>query len=200
MKDILIVEDGLHERERLKRLFSAARYSVLAAESASEAEQLIASEQFRLVILDIGLEDKSGSHLFEILKGQSEVPHTIILTGNPSTHLKQRFLDEGAHAYIVKASPGAGNDALLQTVRSILGESAVDTAATGIALGDFAKKYLSESSRELFLDPDQQFPACTRCGGRNYIVSFAYKTQLPPIVEGKVQCADCTQVMDPEVG
>ena len=200
MKDILIVEDGLHERERLVRLFSAAHYSVLCAESAVEAEQLLAADQFRLVILDIGLEDKSGSHLFEHLKSHAEIPYTIVLTGNPSTHLKQRFLDEGAHAYIVKASAAASNDSLLQTVKSLLGDAAVRTASTGIPLAEFAKKYLNESSRELFLDVDQQFPACARCGGKNYIVSFSHKTQLPPLVEGKVMCADCAHVMDPEVG
>ena len=121
MKDILIVEDGLHERERLSRLFSGAQFSVECAENAEEAEHLLGAEKFRLVVLDIGLEDKSGSHLFQQIKSIEEPPFVIVLTGNPSAHLKQRFLDEGAAAYIVKASPAAANEALLSTVQSLLG-------------------------------------------------------------------------------
>ena len=72
MQDILIVEDGLHERERLTRLFSAANFSVSCAENAEEAEKLLGTIKFRLVVLDIGLEDKSGSHLFQQIKSTEE--------------------------------------------------------------------------------------------------------------------------------
>ena len=64
MADILIVEDGKNERERLLNLFSERGYQVEAAETVSEAEGLLQSTSFRLAILDIGLSDKSGSHLF----------------------------------------------------------------------------------------------------------------------------------------
>ena len=116
MKDILIVEDGLHERERLRKLFCEANFSVASAESVGEAEKLLSIEQFRLVILDIGLGDKSGSYLFQSIKRSGQVSFVVILTGNPSIHLKQRFLDEGAAAYIVKASAAAENEALLDRI------------------------------------------------------------------------------------
>ena len=199
MRDILIVEDGLHERERLDKVFTAAGYHVSSAESAQEAETLLGLESFRLAILDIGLGDKSGSHLFELMRRSNRVPYIIILTGNPSTHLKQKFLDEGAVAYIVKASSAAGNENLLDFVRSLLGVAKTESQM-GIPLSDFIKLYLTASSRELFMDKDQQIPPCQHCNATDFLVIFHHKTQLPPQVEGKVVCAHCLKDFDPEVG
>jgi len=199
MADILIVEDGANERERLIKLFQHASYSVRSAESVEEAERLLTVDQFRLAILDMGLGDKSGSYLFELITRSGKIPYVMILTGNPSVHLKQRFLDEGAAAYIVKASPAAENESLLGTVRSLLGTALVETAS-GIPLADFLRDYISASSRELFLDSDNRIPVCSKCGATEFIVCFTHKTQLPPIVEGKVMCAACNAEMNPEVG
>ncbi|MCB0346513.1 MAG: response regulator [Bdellovibrionales bacterium] len=199
MRDILIVEDGLHERERLEKLFRSNNYTVSCAESVNEAERLLRFEQFRLAILDINLGDKSGSHLFEQIKRSKRIPYVIMLTGNPSIHLKQRFLDEGASAYVVKASPEASNESLLERVRSLLGSAQLDSI-TGIALDDFLKLYVNEDSRELFLDVNGQAPVCSNCGSADFIVTFAHKTQLPPLVEGNVICVACGAAMDPEVG
>ncbi len=198
MHDILIVEDGYAERERLRNLFATAQFSVSCAESADEAEELASREQFRLAILDIGLADKSGTHLFERFKRTARIPYIIILTGNPSVHLKQRFLDEGAVAYIVKASSAAANDTLLELVRSLLGAGS-SAAVRGIPLADFVKQYLDEASRQLFMDADNKFSHCAKCGSTTYVVSFAFKTQMPPQVEGKVICSACGTEMDPEI-
>ena len=199
MQDILIVEDGRNERERLERIFRADGYRVSAAESAQEAETLLARETFRLAILDIGLADKSGSYLFDVMRRAGKIPYIIILTGNPSIHLKQRFLDEGAVAYIVKASSAAGNEPLLDQVRSLLGSSDV-RGPSGIPLADFLTLYASDATRELFYDADRQLPQCSKCGGRDFVVTFDHRTQVPPLVEGRVICVHCQSEFDPEVG
>jgi DNA-binding response OmpR family regulator len=199
MQDILVVEDGLHERERLKKLFQQSNFSVSVAESVKEAEKLLDIDEFRLVVLDIGLGDKSGSHLFELIKRSSRVPYVIVLTGNPSIHLKQRFLEEGAVDYIVKASPQAENDSLLNKVKSLLGTVELESV-NGIPLADFLRLYLTQSSRELFLDSNNSIAPCSQCGSNDYTVTFAHKTQLPPIIEGKVLCTHCDRELDPEVG
>jgi DNA-binding response OmpR family regulator len=199
MQDILVIEDGVQERERLVNLFAQAKYQVSSAESAEEAEQLLKADRFRLAFLDIGLSDKSGTHLFQQMKKAGNVNYIIIFTGNPSVHLKQRFLDEGATNYIIKASPAAKNEALVELVNSLLG-SPVDTKAEGVPLADFLSLYLSEESRELFLDENNKVAPCGECGGREFVVSFNHKTQLPPTVEGKVVCVGCGKELDPEIG
>lgn len=199
MADILIVEDGVRERERLCKLFESSDYSVKAVESVSEAERLLSVEQFRLAFLDIGLGDRSGSHLFELIKSSSSVPFVVILTGNPSVHLKQRFMDEGAAAYIVKASDASSNQSLLHLASSLLGTEKVSISG-GIPLSDFLRQYVNEASRTLFLDTDEKLPACSACASEEFVVTFEHKTQLPPEVEGLVVCAHCGKALDPEIG
>jgi DNA-binding response OmpR family regulator len=197
MKDILIVEDGRQERNRLDKLFSSVGYSVVACESVTAAEQVLERERFRLAVLDIGLGDKSGSLLFNKIKQNSGANYIIIFTGNPSVHLKQRFLDEGAADYIVKASPSARNESFLGRVQELIGDSTSE-GATGMALDEFLQ-YVSEKSRQLFLDVDDRIPPCGSCSSREYIVDFGSSAQMPPEVVGKVCCANCGHEMDPEI-
>lgn len=198
MKDILVVEDGKQERDRLEKLFSGAGYSVVACESVGAAEEALKHEEFRLAILDIGLNDKSGSLLFTTIRRAGRAGHIIIFTGNPSVHLKQRFLQEGAADYIVKASPQAQNDAFLSRVREIVGAPQPETH-DGIDLEQFLARYVSPTSRQLFLDSDNSLPECRTCKGRQYVVTFSHQPQVPPAVNGIVICAACGKQMDPEV-
>ncbi len=199
MRDILIVEDGKKDRERLEKVFTAEGYSVVACENVTDAEKHLEHDEFRLAILDIGLSDKSGSYLFGNIKRRGKVSYIIIFTGNPSVHLKQRFMDEGAVDYIVKGSPQAQNDQILARVKELLG-SAEKRQHDGIDLEYFLNTHVAESSRKLFLGMDNCFPDCTKCGARKYVVTFTQKEQLPPDVTGLVVCAACGTAMDPTVG
>lgn len=201
MKDILIVEDGAEERQRLTKILSGAGYAVDACESVGAAEQAVSKQGYRLAILDIGLSDKSGSVLFHSLRKLGNVQDIIIFTGNPSSHLKQRFLDEGASDYIVKGSSAASSDNLLRRVSELIG-SGRSAAATvqGADLLLFIREHLDEASQRLFLDANNNLAACPQCKGTNYIVSFRQRPQVPPEILGVVLCANCGAVMDPEIG
>lgn len=198
MLDVLIVEDGRSERERLEKLLRDAGYCVEACESVSEAERSLRASSFRLAIIDIGLGDKSGSYLFDLIKRGKHVSYVMILTGNPSAHLEQRFIEEGAIDYIVKGSIRAQSEALLIRIREIIGEPA-PRSVEDIPLDEFLKRFVPETSRRLFLDMGDSFPACSRCGANDYVVTFARRTQMPPEVSGVVACASCSAPMDPDV-
>jgi DNA-binding response OmpR family regulator len=200
MKDILIVEDGAEERQRLTRVLSEAGYQVDASESVGGAEEAVSREQYRLVILDIGLSDRSGSVLFHSIRKIGKVQNVIIFTGNPSSHLKQRFLDEGAADYIVKGSPAASNENFLRRVQELLGIPKTTAGGDGVDLRDFIRAHLDASSQRLFLEADDQFAPCPKCSGVSYVVSFKNRAQVPPQIVGVVLCAGCGAVMDPEVG
>jgi DNA-binding response OmpR family regulator len=198
MKDILIVEDGRQERERLEKLFGAAGYSVSGTETVGEAEVLLQKDHYRLAILDIGLSDKSGSYLFTTIKRGGKVTDIIIFTGNPSVHLKQRFISEGAADYIVKGTQQAGNENFIARVKEILGEPQGATS-DGMELDSFLQKYVSQTSRQLFLDMDNSYPRCSGCGSQSYNVTFSHQPQMPPEISGLVVCAACGKPMDPEI-
>jgi DNA-binding response OmpR family regulator len=199
MKDILIVEDGIKERERLKSLFLNAGYNVAACDTVTEAEEELKTNSFRLAILDIGLSDKSGSYLFNTIKRVSKVNFIIIFTGNPSVHLKQRFIDEGATDYIVKASPEAQNERFLSRVTEIIGKAGKENYE-GIDLSVFLSKYVNPASKKLFYDSTDKFPICKKCGSNSYKVIFNEETQMPPDISGRVICISCKSIMDPDIG
>lgn len=198
MKDILVVEDGKQERERLVKLFSDAGYSVLAFENVTDAEACLQNEHFRLAVLDIGLEDRSGSYLFGIIKRNGSADDVIIFTGNPSVHLRRRFIDEGACDYIVKASIQSQDDNFLMRVKEIIGEP-LPCQINGIELSYFMEHYLSQSSRQFFVDDENHFFRCTNCGSQEYVVSFTDQTQMPPEILGVVVCASCGTKLDPKI-
>lgn len=198
MKDILIVEDQEAERLRLQQLFIGGGYTVEVAESVTKAEELLSRTKFRLSFLDIGLGDKSGSNLFHQLKKTGSAPYIIIYTGNPSVHLKQRFIADGAVDYIIKGSSQAGSEKLLARVKEIIGETAA-VAADGMPLSDFLNSWIDPGSKKLFLNMDGSIPKCTNCGSTNYVVTFKGIHQIPPDISGKVKCSGCAKELDPEI-
>jgi DNA-binding response OmpR family regulator len=198
MPDVLVVEDNDRERERLTQLCRGAGYAVVACASAGDAEAVLAVQTFRLVLLDIGLSDKSGVHVFEILRRTAAVPHVLVFTGNPSVHLKQRLLAEGAADYLIKGTPQAHNEALLARVKTLIGAPQED-AIEGIPLDQFLARYIPPPNRGLFLNADNAIPDCSGCGSSRYLVTFAQQTQIPPDIRGIVVCAQCGQPLDPEI-
>ncbi len=198
MKDILIVEDQQGERDRLQKIFEKSGYTVEASDSALAAERLLSQSKFRLAILDIGLGDKSGSHLFHEMKRANTVAYIIIFTGNPSVHLKQRFISEGAVDYIVKGSSQAQGDKLLARAQEILGTS-IKSTVEGIPLVEFLDRYVDASCKKLFQNMDGSLPVCKSCGQADYVVTFSGSHQLPPDIVGKVKCQSCGAEMDPEI-
>ncbi len=199
MKDILIVEDLESERLRLQKIFSEAGYVVETCESVTDAENFLKQTKFRLAFLDIGLGDKSGSHLFHEIRKASSIEFVIIFTGNPSVHLKQRFISEGAADYIVKGSSQAQGEKLLSRVREIIGSSAVNIGVEGLPLQELFNRYIDARSKKLFLNMDGTLPKCGQCGGQEYVVTFAGIPQLPPDISGKVKCQNCGTDMDPQI-
>jgi len=198
--DILIVEDGESEQKRLSQLFLGAGYTVACCTRVSEAENYLREQSFRLVFLDIGLEDKSGSFLFNFIKRENKVPFVIVYTGNQSAHLKQRLIAEGAIDYIIKGSTEAQNENLLPRVVEILGAAGQSSGIEGNDLKSFLSQYVSAASRSLFYEGEGDgFPACTGCKGKSYLVSFKEQPQIPPDLKGVVICSSCGKPMDPEI-
>ncbi|MCI5065436.1 response regulator [bacterium] len=201
--DILIVEDSVRERERLETLFGGLGYTVSSCDSVAEAEQIFAKESIRCAILDIGLTDRSGSVLFQLLKDSQPGCEIIIFTGNPSPYLKQRFIKEGAVAYVVKGSEGASGEAFHRLIENTIGAPASSGemgdggGVRGTPLLDFLREHISPPHQGLFFDTDGGFPPCPQCGSREYLVTFSQELQAPPLLKGKVLCAECSHELDP---
>ncbi|HBL52038.1 MAG: hypothetical protein A3D24_02425 [Candidatus Blackburnbacteria bacterium RIFCSPHIGHO2_02_FULL_39_13] len=99
---ILIVEDDKDLRDSLKELFVEAGYFVKTASDGVEVLKLVNSNDFDLVVLDLGLPVMSGESVcLEIRKKHPEM-RIIILTARDTTPDVIKGLNLGADDYITK--------------------------------------------------------------------------------------------------
>lgn len=99
---LLIVEDETDLRETMADYFRENGNLVLAAKSVFEAEDLLLTHQFDVLILDIGLPDGSGLDCLKICSETQENSGVLIVSAKNSVDDKIKGLDLGADDYITK--------------------------------------------------------------------------------------------------
>lgn len=98
---LLVVDDEPAMRKLLRIVLENEGWKVSLAGTAQEAIQTMAIHPPDLVLLDIGLPDKSGMEVLEDIRGWYEKP-IIMLTAHDTEDLIVRALDEGAADYLTK--------------------------------------------------------------------------------------------------
>lgn len=119
-KSILVAEDSITARTLLKNILEFAGYRVKTAMDGAEALNVLASESFDLVVSDVEMPRMSGFDLTAKIRSDnrlSQLP-VVLVTGLDSHADRERGLDAGANAYIVKSSFDQGN--LLEAVRRLI--------------------------------------------------------------------------------
>ncbi|HEX7390351.1 MAG TPA: response regulator [Acidiphilium sp.] len=123
---ILVVDDEAQIHRFLKPALEAAGYTVLRAETGTEALRLAASASPDLILLDLGLPDLDGHEVLAKLRAFSATP-VIVLSARDREAEKISALDAGAHDYVEK--PFALGE-LLARIRSALRLRGQQTEAT----------------------------------------------------------------------
>ena len=100
--NILLVDDEEPIREAMLLLLKAADYQISACASGQEALQLLANEQFDIIVTDLFLPDITGIDI--LTKAKALFPHleVILITGHASAETAVRAMKEGAFDYITK--------------------------------------------------------------------------------------------------
>lgn len=100
---ILLVDDEEEMLEFLERILSN-KYTVLKAENAEDALQILADEAVQLVVSDVMMPGMDGFELCRIIKSNFEFSHipVILLTAKSTIQSKVEGLELGADAYIEK--------------------------------------------------------------------------------------------------
>lgn len=98
---ILLVDDDPQILKALRLSISAAGYTVLTAQTAEQAIEMLRREVIDAVILDLGLPDMDGKDVIGIVRQWSEVP-IIILSARHLEGEKIAALDAGASDYVNK--------------------------------------------------------------------------------------------------
>jgi len=101
---VLIIEDDPEMAAILAPALAEDGLSVTAATDSREASEILAAQNFELILLDLGLPGLSGLKVLELLKDSPEgrdVP-VIVITAWNSTEDKLRSFELGAVDYVTK--------------------------------------------------------------------------------------------------
>ena len=119
-KSVLVVEDSITSRMLLKNILETSGYLVVTAVDGIDALTLLKSEKFDIVVSDVDMPRMNGFNLTEKIRGDkklSELP-VVLVTALESREDKERGIDVGANAYIVKSSFDQSN--LLEVIRRLI--------------------------------------------------------------------------------
>ncbi|QXO17017.1 response regulator transcription factor [Vibrio ostreae] len=99
---ILIVEDSVVIAEGLKKILSEQGFAVDMFHSGEQASHAIQTQQFDLLLLDLGLPDCDGLHILRNLRQTKRNLPILIISARAA--LKERILglNEGADDYLCK--------------------------------------------------------------------------------------------------
>src|SRR3954469_669401 len=98
---VLVVDDEPPILRFLRTSLGAAGYRVITAEDAAAALASVRTEKPDVVVLDLGLPDRSGFEVIADLRKHSPVP-IIVLSARAEERAKVEALDLGADDYVAK--------------------------------------------------------------------------------------------------
>jgi len=119
-KSILVAEDSITSRMLIKSILEGAGYSVKTAVDGSEAYTTLKTGEFDLVVSDIEMPKLDGFGLTKKIRSDkkyAEIP-VILVTGLETQEDREKGIDAGANAYIVKSSFDQSN--LLEVIKRML--------------------------------------------------------------------------------
>ena len=99
---VLVAEDDMELADGLLRSLRAAGYAADHVASGSEAEAALASHEFDLVILDLGLPKVHGLEVLRKFRARGSATPVLILTAADSVDQRVKGLDLGADDYMAK--------------------------------------------------------------------------------------------------
>ena len=123
MANILVVDDEQGIRVSLREFLRDADHEVGVAEDADQAMEMLAEEDFDVVLADIILPRITGVDLLKAIKETSPHVQVILMTGEPTVETASEAVRAGAFDYLSKP---IGKEQLLRTVANAAKVKALD--------------------------------------------------------------------------
>jgi len=101
---ILYIEDNPDNRVLVRRLLQSEGYTMLEAENASSAMQVLEQTRPTLILMDINMPDVDGYTLTNQIKAMPELARVpvVAITANVMRGDRERVLSAGCDGYIEK--------------------------------------------------------------------------------------------------
>jgi two-component system chemotaxis sensor kinase CheA len=117
---VLVAEDSITARALLKNILETADYTVTTAVDGAEAFALAHDGEFDLVVSDVDMPRMSGFELTARIRADERLSRlpVVLVTALESREDRERGIDAGADAYIVKS--GFDQSDLLDVVRRLI--------------------------------------------------------------------------------
>ncbi len=158
---VLVIEDDAAIRRLLRVTLERAGHVVAEASTAREAMSLLPIEKPQVVLLDLGLPDRDGLELVQLIKaptgGGGPLATLIVVSARDATEEKVAALDLGADDYLVKPFD---SEELLARVRAALrhrldAQGAEHRVEAGDVLIDLDRRRVTRSGEEVHLAPKE---------------------------------------------
>jgi len=118
---LLLVEDDTMIGEAVLQVLRAEHYAVDWVRDGSMADQALRSEQYDLVLLDLGLPQRDGLEVLRSLRARRNATPVLVATARDAIGDRIAGLDAGADDYVVKPYD---IDELLARIRALIRRSA----------------------------------------------------------------------------
>lgn len=119
-KSVLVVEDSITSRMLLKNILEASGYQVQTAVDGVDALTALRTGRFDIVVSDIDMPRMNGLDLTARIRADRQLQElpVVLVTALESREDRERGIDVGANAYIVKSSFDQSN--LLEIMRRLV--------------------------------------------------------------------------------
>jgi len=106
VKNLLVVDDSITARTLLQNILESAGYEVKTAPEGAAGYAALLAEPFDLVVADVEMPRMDGFELTRRIRGEpklAELP-VVLVTAREGKEDRERGIDAGANAYIIKSS------------------------------------------------------------------------------------------------
>ena len=152
---LLLVEDDAMIGEAIRTGLKRDGFAVDWVREGESAEQVLRTEEFDLLLLDLGLPRKDGLQVLKTLRARHETLPVLIITARDAVSDRVQGLDAGADDYLVKPFD---LDELGARIRALLrrksGRTIPQIEHLGVTL-DPATHRVMQNQREIPLSPKE---------------------------------------------
>lgn len=99
---VLIIEDDPSVRALVQAVLKRNEYDVDTAHTVTNGEELASSDNYEMIVLDLGLPDGDGLELCQTIRDKGITTPILILTAEQETDMKVKCLQLGADDYLTK--------------------------------------------------------------------------------------------------